>query len=416
MYEVTNFIKKNHTFFLSTMSADQPELRPIGVFEEYDGRIYTAVGQHKKVFRQITSNPLIVITACEGATWIRLRGTAVVAPNEIVEKVFADNPFLKSIYNDESKLSLGVIEIANATVEYCGMMGPDRTEALPGTERYVLPRAKLYEGLSQHRPPLCFELVGKTFELVMDDGYDYELKFIDRKKISYGVVGCEKAEYNYECLKADDITYFVNFEMTGATPRSGMSFVLDMEQSLTTRIIASEGLNPKLPKLPSTEFEFGAIRKVDGTVPEIRHGYTTEMEGKAIQWRYGRSSVVHVYSSERYYRLTLPKAALEKIKEESPERYASMSGENGKFFEEPSSYVKIKEGMYLFSFVEDYMARQGRTGCTLCFLMNWDRMYDVGRSFGYNGNNERENYTFGAYGEFVDPEPMLSRKSFAYIR
>ena len=42
--------------------------------------------------------------------------------------------------------------------------------------------------LDKYRPPLCYELAGKTFELVMDNGYDYELKFIDGEKLSYGRV------------------------------------------------------------------------------------------------------------------------------------------------------------------------------------------------------------------------------------
>ena len=98
------------------------------------------------------------------------------------------------------------------------------TEAVPGT----------FEGMSQYRPPLCFELVGKTFELVMDTGYDYEISFNDRKTLRFGEKDGDAAEYEYDCLKADDDTYFVNFEVTGADPRAGQSFVLDLEQYLVT--------------------------------------------------------------------------------------------------------------------------------------------------------------------------------------
>ena len=47
----------------------------------------------------------------------------------------------------------------------------------------VFESRKTLEGMSQYRPPLCFELTGKTFELVMDTGYDYELTFINRKSL-----------------------------------------------------------------------------------------------------------------------------------------------------------------------------------------------------------------------------------------
>lgn len=130
MKEITKYIKEAGAFFLGTEDGDQPEVRPIGVLQEYDGKLYTAVGKHKKVYQQIQKNPKIVICAMKTPTWVRVRATAVDAPEEIVEKVFADNPFLRTIYNDESGLKLGVLELTDGEVEFCGMMGPERTEKL----------------------------------------------------------------------------------------------------------------------------------------------------------------------------------------------------------------------------------------------------------------------------------------------
>ena len=130
MREVTEFIKKARTFYLGTVDGDQPEVRPIGVFQEYDGKLYTAVGQHKKVYAQILKNPKVVIVALDGPKWIRLRAVAVPASDEITARVFADNPFLSSIYNDQSGLKLGVVELTDGEVVFCSMMGPDRTEKL----------------------------------------------------------------------------------------------------------------------------------------------------------------------------------------------------------------------------------------------------------------------------------------------
>ena len=130
MKEITQYIKEARTFFLGTENGDQPEVRPIGVWAEYDDKVYTAVGKHKNVYKQIQQNPKIVICAMKAPTWVRIRATAVDAPEEIVEKVFADNPFLRSIYNDETGLKLGVLELTDGEVEFCSMMGPDRTEKL----------------------------------------------------------------------------------------------------------------------------------------------------------------------------------------------------------------------------------------------------------------------------------------------
>jgi hypothetical protein len=78
---------------------------------------------------------------------------------------------------------------------------------------------KKYEGvLSQYRPPLCYELVGRSFTLVMDNGYDYVLSFEDKSRLTYGKAGQEPSSYEYECLKGDDTTYFLVFEVDGASP------------------------------------------------------------------------------------------------------------------------------------------------------------------------------------------------------
>ena len=296
------------------------------------------------------------------------------------------------------------------------------------TVKKELPKPKTYEGMSQYRPPLCFELVGKDLTLIMDNGFDYQLKFLDREKLIFGQVGGDSDVYKYDCLKAEDDTYFVNLSMTGDAVKSVNTFIIDMEQSLITWVNAKMGHNPRLPKQPSTEFVFGAMKKEDGTLPTIRHGYTSDMIGKAIHWRYGTLDVVHVYSSERYYRLTMPKEEIERMRQANPEAFAAaeaarqrdgggMGGFNMTYvYEEPSDYVKIKDGIYVFSMTEAMMNRKRGQGNNLLFLMNLNRMYDVGRSFGHNGEGNPENYTYGAYGEYYDASDLLAKQSTEYIR
>ena len=274
-----------------------------------------------------------------------------------------------------------------------------------------------FEGMSQYRPPLNFELVGRSFELIMDDGYDYILEFADRKKLKYGQKSHDLNEYAYDCLKADDDTYFVNFEVTGAEPRAGLTFILDLEQSLVTQNYCTVGQNPRYPKLPKTNITFGGIRKEDGSVPRIRHGYTDDLVGRSICWRYGTLSVVHVYCSSRYYRLTMPEDALELLKEKDPVAYENLHNRDEHYlYEEPCDYIKIKDGIYVFSMTEAMANRDRNEGNNLFFLMNLDRMYDVGRSFGHNEKNEGENYTYGAFGAYYETPELLARKSTEFIR
>ena len=280
-----------------------------------------------------------------------------------------------------------------------------------------LPKPKEVEGMSQYRPPLCFELTGQTFELVMDNGYDYTLSFKDRKVLTFCRCDEEPKEYAYDCLKADDETYFVNFEKTGAVPRTGITFILDLEQSLVTANFITVGQNPRYPKMPKTEIIFGGIKKEDGTVPTIRHGYTTFFLDKAIRWDYGNLVVIHIYSSEHYYRLGLPEEAVERMRRENPERAQEFEANSQRrLYEEPADYIKIKDGIYVFNMTEEMSNRERGQGNNLFFLMNLDRLYDVGRSFGHNGDGLPENYTYGAYGKYVDASDVLARKSTEYIR
>lgn len=276
---------------------------------------------------------------------------------------------------------------------------------------------KTFEGMSQYRPPLCFELTGKSLELVMDTGYDYELTFSDRKVLRFGEKDGPAEEYAYECLKVEDDTYFVNFELTGANPRACMTFALDMEQSLVTACHCTVGQNPRWPKMPKPHMMFGAIRKEDGTLNQLRHGYTADMTGKAIHWNYGNLEVVHVYYSERYYRLTQTKAGMERLKLEKPDVYEMLSKRNiDHILEDPCSMIKIKDGIYVFAVNEETMNRQRGSGNHLFFLMNLNRMYDVGRSFGHNWEGQPENYTYGAFGEYYDVGDLLTRESTEFIK
>ena len=304
----------------------------------------------------------------------------------------------------------------------CGRyIRPAKLTGEGGGEQAELPKAKAYEGMSQYKAPLCFELTGRRFEICLDNGYYYEVKFLDRKTLTWGFLEGEKHVYAYECLKGDEDTYYVNFELTGEKYRSCVTIILDTEQSLVTACFSKVGHNPRYRLLPSVDYVFGAIRRADGTLPEIRHGYTTDMMGKAICWRYGTLTIVHVYCTEHYYRLDFNRKEMERMMAENPERFRAMrerrrEADTSHLYEDEGVFIKIKDGLYVFGALEALRAKQKGSGNSLFFLIDTKRVHDVGRSFGYNGDGEPENYTFGAFGEFYDASEMLSRKPTEFIR
>ena len=277
-----------------------------------------------------------------------------------------------------------------------------------------------FEGLSQYCPPRCFELAGRELTLCMDSGFDYTLRF-QRETVTWGRVGETQRTDSYVCLKAEEQTYFINAEIPGVTPRLGLTLILDDENDLVTVIEGRQGMNPKFPYLVEIHAHFGAVLRPDGSLNEKRHGYTTDLVGRAVLWTYSPSfRIIHVYRTERYYNVTMPipeKAPTPEELEESKALADSFAGYKDPT--EPALYIRIKKGIYVFAFAEQNLEKftGPRTrGNSLAFLMNLERMTDVGRSFGTNADQQPENYCFGAYGaEIPFPEQFRNFRSEYYV-
>ena len=63
-----------------------------------------------------------------------------------------------------------------------------------------------FYGLSQYKGPFCYELAGKEFRLVMDNGTAFTLSFLDEKSLGWSENGAPPRKDSYQCLKGDDTT------------------------------------------------------------------------------------------------------------------------------------------------------------------------------------------------------------------
>jgi len=274
-----------------------------------------------------------------------------------------------------------------------------------------------HEGMSIFRPPLCRELAGKKFDLVMDDGKDKQLIFESGEELLFGSAGEEK-RYQYDAFCMEEGCFFINFEERPfPQPRNGITVVLDETAGLVTVCYATLGRDPKLPRMPSTEIVFGAVRAADGTVPRKRHGYTADMAGTSIDWNYGTFNIAHVYQSERYYRVAFTPRALERIRRNTPEALMG-AGDRPvvrEVYEDYADFVKIRDGLYMVNLLETNLCRTNGHGNSLLFLMNLKEMHDVGRSFGTGAEGNDENYTFGAFGTPYDASREKSMPSMYYL-
>ena len=128
MQEVQAYLKECGAFFIATADEDQPRVRPFGVSEIIDGRLYIMTGKVKRIYKQIAKNGKFEICALKpsGSEWMRLSGTLVNDETLSVKEEFLNrNEGLKSMYKADDG-NMAVLYITNATACFSSFTEPDR--------------------------------------------------------------------------------------------------------------------------------------------------------------------------------------------------------------------------------------------------------------------------------------------------
>ena len=118
MEEVYEFLKKCGTFYIATMDGDQPRVRPFGVVNIFEGKLYIQTGKSKNVSKQMQANPKVEISAFMDGTWIRLEGTVVRDDRREAKQAMLDNyPDLQGMYSaDDDNTEVLYFKNAVATI------------------------------------------------------------------------------------------------------------------------------------------------------------------------------------------------------------------------------------------------------------------------------------------------------------
>ena len=267
-----------------------------------------------------------------------------------------------------------------------------------------------YRPLEQYRAPCNFELAGKSFHLVMDDGSELSLFFMDGENFQWAEKGKPYVWETYECLKADDTTYFVHTAPTMYGGTIHYCLILDLLQGLVTQVKTTENSIPEYPKLMRVDPLFGAIKFPGRPLPEKRHFFTDAMAGRRITWHYNPGfSMQHLYYQPTFYRL--PQYDVEGINRHyeqatDPEAKKKMKVyvdrfercmKTYPFCEEPCFHITINDHLNLFTFCEEneniYDPLHIVGGGGLILLQDIDRLTDVGLSYTVG-----EYYMLTAYG------------------
>lgn len=119
MKEALEYLKSCGTFYLATDENGRPHVRPFGVVCEFEGKLYIATNNQKKVYQQMKANGKVEICGMHKDTWIRVEGeVAEDTRREARVAMMDDNKAaLPSMYTvDDNLMTVFYFEHGTATI------------------------------------------------------------------------------------------------------------------------------------------------------------------------------------------------------------------------------------------------------------------------------------------------------------
>lgn len=127
MEEVYEFLKKCGTFYIATEEGNKPRVRPFGVVNIFEGKLYIQTGKSKNVSKQMQINPNVEISGFVDGRWIRLEGKVVRDDRREAKKSMLDaNPILRNMYSEDDD-NTEVLYFENAKATFCSFTDMPRT-------------------------------------------------------------------------------------------------------------------------------------------------------------------------------------------------------------------------------------------------------------------------------------------------
>lgn len=234
-------------------------------------------------------------------------------------------------------------------------------------EAAIAAKSSVFSGVSimtgKNDMPVSDYMVGKSFALRFDNGgpaWEYEVLSVET--LRWRSVG--EREWHEERYKgfepAENIILFSHMH-TGSPEHRNITNAVDFSTGLVTCVDAHIG-NHRSNWEVGNCVHFGVLDMPGVTPPTVRrHGFTTDLVGKAFAWVYSDvMSSIHVYSSPESYSWTI---FLE-------------NNSGGMMWSSPCFYVKLREDAYLFAWVEEKC-----NGAQGLMVFNPRLMHDAGYFF-----------------------------------
>lgn len=118
MKETFEYLRKAGVFYVATVDGDKPKVRPFGIVEIYEDKLYVLTGKKKQVSKQIQNNPNVEICTSIKETWIRVSGKLIRDDRvEAKQYILDKNPQLKGMYSaQDDNTEILYFEDAESTI------------------------------------------------------------------------------------------------------------------------------------------------------------------------------------------------------------------------------------------------------------------------------------------------------------
>jgi MoaF N-terminal domain/MoaF C-terminal domain len=224
--------------------------------------------------------------------------------------------------------------------------------------------------------PLSEVFVAKSIRIVTDQGPALAYTFSGTNRLSVAENGGGPVNAGYGALTLSSVTFFSH--MIPGTQR-GYAVVVDQNTNLATVFeLWFSGYQDN--REVQREIYYGYVEQPGQQAATVRHVTTNRVEGKGFYWKQDTGA-----ETLEFY----PSAAYSNFVELS-----RLGGELG--FCGPSDYIKINDDLYIYTRTECEFS-----GTFTAYVMDLNRIEQVGVRLGFNENDALEYYVFRGKGEWL---------------
>ena len=219
-------------------------------------------------------------------------------------------------------------------------------------------------------------LAGKSIRIVTDKGPTLAYTFKGSNRLSVAENGGGAVEAGYGALTLDSVVFFSH--MIPDTQR-GYAVVIDQGANLAT-VFELWFSGYKDNREVQREIYYGYVEQAGQEAPKNRHVPTNRVEGKGFYWKQDNGAeTLEFYPSAAYSHFV---------------ELSRLGGELG--FCGPSDYLKIDENRYIYTRTECEFS-----GTFTAYVMDLNRIEQVGMRLGFDANDALEYYVFRGKGEWL---------------